>query len=87
MNVVITTQNLQQHSQPISDEAAELVRMSFNPSADQKVEVIKALSAALIAACEDVANANSAAGRHAALAKTAAEEAGMWGVKAATTGL
>jgi hypothetical protein len=58
--------------------------MNFNPSADPRVERIKALAAALISACEEVADHNPKAQREADLAKTIAEDAAMWGVKAAT---
>lgn len=86
MHVTIHTAALPAHEVPISDEAAGLVRLSFNPSALPRVEAIKALAAALISECR-ADFANPAAARAAALAATAAEEAAMWGVKAATAGL
>ncbi|HAW49167.1 MAG TPA: hypothetical protein DCX34_18370 [Roseovarius sp.] len=66
------------------------VGVSFNPSSDPDVDKIKALAAALIDAIEavdDGGNRGAASGevrRLKALAMTAAEEAAMWGVKAAT---
>lgn len=57
------------------------VRVSFNPSADQRVESIKSLSAQLIDICEDLKAKDP---RLAELAQTAYEEAAMWAVKAAT---
>lgn len=57
------------------------VRITFNPSADGVVDVIKAKSAELINICETLKPLD---GRLAALAQTAYEEAAMWAVKAAT---
>ena len=57
------------------------VRKSFNPSANDTVEAIKAKSAELIDLCEGL---KAKEPRLAALAQTAYEEAAMWAVKAAT---
>lgn len=67
------------------------VRVSFNPSSDNKVDQIKAKSAELIDICQelkmsDQGGAPSEQARLAALAQTAYEEAAMWAVKAATMG-
>ncbi len=67
----------------VSSRAAELVRAGFNPSESPDVDRIKMLAAALISECEILRDNSSAAGRHASLAITAAEEAAMWAVKAA----
>lgn len=40
------------HETPISNSAAEIVRMGFNPSSLPKVDAIKGLAAALISECE-----------------------------------
>jgi hypothetical protein len=57
------------------------VRVSFNPSGDSEVELIKRKAAELIDFCEALKGHN---GRLAALAQTAFEEGAMWAVKAAT---
>ena len=66
----------------VSDEAAELVRVDFNPSELGEVTEIKALSAVLITRIQQMPRS-----RHQSLAVTAVEEASMWAVKAATSGL
>ena len=66
---------------------AERVRLTFNPSNNPEVQDIKARTASLIDACDEIAvikNGNGEAMRLIALAKTAYEEAAMWAVKAAT---
>lgn len=60
------------------------VRVSFNPNANAEVETIKRKTAELIDFCDGL---KAKDGRLAALAQTAYEEAAMWAVKAATTGL
>ena len=85
MHVVINTANINAREIPINDTAAQLVRLGFNPSESGTVEVIKALSAALISVCEDLRVDNITCGRHASLAITDIESAAMWAVKAATT--
>lgn len=63
------------------DEASlDTVRYDFNPAASKEVAQIKLLAAALITACQTYGRD----GRTAALARTAAEESSMWGVKSAT---
>jgi len=60
------------------------VRYTFNPSGNDDVQRIKTETAALIDFCEGLKGKDP---RLAALAQTAYEEAAMWAVKAATTGL
>ena len=57
------------------------VRLGHNPSGAAGVTAVKAATAALIDILAEHAGAER---RYQALAMTAAEEAGMWGVKAAT---
>lgn len=54
MHVIINTAGLDEAVQPITNEAAELVRLSFNPSEVEPVERLKALAAAFVAACDAV---------------------------------
>jgi hypothetical protein len=58
------------------------VRVSFNPSNNEKVDEIKARTADLIDLCEMLKAIDP---RLAALAQTHYEDAAMWAVKAATT--
>lgn len=66
------------------------VGIGFNPSGDDQVDGIKRRAAALIDAIEAISDGTNRGGatgevrRLKALAMTAAEEAPMWGVKAAT---
>ena len=61
------------------------VGVSFNPSADPVVDIIKAMTAQLINAVEAIDNQqNPERARLKSLAQTAYEEAAMWAVKAAT---
>ena len=71
---------------PINQSAQELVRLGFNPREDATVDRIKMLAAALITEVGNLQIDDHVAGRHASLAITAAEEAAMWAVKAATPG-
>jgi hypothetical protein len=57
------------------------VRITFNPSADGVVDIIKNKSAELIDLCEELKSKDP---RLASLAQTTFEEAAMWAVKAAT---
>lgn len=59
-----------------------MVRMDFNPGANQAVAEIKANAANLIDLIETHKNLDP---RLACLAQTAIEEAAMWGVKLVTT--
>ena len=85
MYVKISTVNVNEDVR-ISGISAEIVRLDFNPSTVSSVEALKALAAAFITLCDRVAENEPQSKRHVALAKTAVEEAAMWGVKAATTG-
>lgn len=58
------------------------VRISFNPSTDNMVDVIKAKTAELIDLCDEIRSRDP---RLSALAQTAYEDAAMWAVKCATT--
>ena len=57
------------------------VRVSFNPSNNIEVELIKQRAALMIDICEELKSKDP---RLAALAQTAFEEGAMWAVKAAT---
>jgi hypothetical protein len=63
---------------------ANRVRETFNPGQDEMVVKIKRYTADLIDLCEELKHKD---GRLASLAQTSYEEAAMWAVKAATTGL
>lgn len=65
-----------------NDAELEQVRHAFNPSGSHEVWCLKVLSAALIAAVTKFGKDP----RLTSLARTAAEEAGMWAVKSATSG-
>ncbi len=67
----------------VSTTSADLVRAGFDPSEHPTVDRIKMLAAALISECERIGEDNLSACRHALIAIQAAEEAAMWGVKAA----
>lgn len=73
----------------VSESALDAVRWSFNPSGNDAVAVLKALSAALISECEKLREAEGAAQvkRWAAIAITEVETAQMFAVKAATYGV
>lgn len=62
------------------------VRTEFNPARDGTVDRIKQAAATLIDEIDAVGGAANETRRLKALAMTAAEEAAMWGVKAATAG-
>lgn len=65
----------------VSNDSLDQVRYSFNPDARVDVDELKVLLAAFISAVDE----HGKDGRLSALARTAAEEASMWGVKSATT--
>ncbi len=60
----------------------QIVRIQFNPSANDVVSEIKQKTAELINLCEGIKDKD---GRLASLAVTAYEQAAMWAVKCATT--
>lgn len=72
-------------SETVSAATLEAVRFSFNPSAIDRVAVIKLLAAALIEECAKI-RADGNAYREASIAITETESAAMWAVKAATAG-
>jgi hypothetical protein len=72
---------------PITPEAAEPVRFSFNPSGLESVNRLKSLSAAFIAECQRQQGLKGEAGREFAVAITNMQTASMWAVLAATKGL
>ncbi len=90
MKVSIHTAAIPDQDVNISDEAAAVVRMSFNPSSLPTVDCLKALAAAFISMCADVSGAPNSSGkpvsRECAIAMTHMETAAMWAVKAATAG-
>ena len=66
----------------------EAVRYTFNPTDNRDVQHIRRETAYLIDFCEDIKNKDPRGrGRLVALAQTAYEEAAMWAVKAATSGV
>lgn len=84
MHVTIHTAALPSEQVAISNDAAALVRMGFNPSTLREVDAIKALAAALVSACETMKAGPG--GREAAIAITHAQTAAMFAVAAATAG-
>ena len=66
---------------PKQTTGEERVRVSFNPSGNERVDEIKRVAAELIDLCEEMKGKEP---RLAALAQTAFEEGAMWAVKAAT---
>lgn len=72
---------------PITDEAARVVRMSFNPSDLPDVDIVKALSAALLAKCEEKVDKGGVGTREAAIASAKIQAACMFAVAAFTAHL
>lgn len=71
-----------------TDTAKDAVRKDFNPSGNQDVADIKAITASLISKMEQIRDRNNGlAGREAAVAITNIQTASMWCVLAATKGL
>lgn len=71
----------------LSDTAKDAVRLTFNPSGNARVNLLKMLAAALITEYEWIMKDNPAATREAAVAITNLQTASMWGVLAATKNL
>lgn len=69
----------------VRDGAQEAVRLDFNPSANERVTRLKALAAAFLSECDDIASEQPNAGRELAVAKTNMQTASMWAVLGATT--
>ena len=86
MHVTINTGAVPDAEVPITNSAADKVRMSFNPSSNEQVDRIKALAAALISECEDVFNQTNVGETkaQATLAMRHVQTASMWSVLAAT---
>ena len=87
MHVKIHTAAVPDGATTISQSAAELVRMGFNPSKLERVDRIKALAAALVSECEDIRDDRGPGAREAAVAITQIQGASMFAVAAATAGL
>jgi hypothetical protein len=87
MHVKIHTAAVPDGTTTISNSAAELVRMGFNPSKLEQVDRIKALAAALVSECEAINNGVRPGGREAAIAITQIQSGTMFAVAAATAGL
>jgi len=63
------------------------VRIKFNPSGNNEVDLLKQMAADFIDQCELMRNKGSVDGEHQrlwSLAQTHMEDAAMWAVKAAT---
>lgn len=75
------------NDQSLSDTAKDAVRLTFNPSGNARVHLLKMLAAALITEYEWVMKDNPAATREAAVAITNLQTASMWAVLAATKDL
>lgn len=88
MHVKIATGALPEGAEThITNSAASLVRMGFNPSSLPQVDRIKALAAALISECEAMRDARGPGAREAAIAITEIQGASMFAVAAATAHL
>ena len=71
-----------------TETAKDAVRKDFNPSGNQDVADIKAITASLVSKMEQIRDRNNGlAGREAAVAITNLQTASMWCVLAATKGL
>jgi len=75
--------NLTINAEDLSPTAKEAVRLTFNPSGDEKVARLKTIMAAWITEVEQL---KGKAAREASVAITNAQTASMWGVLAATAG-
>ena len=86
MTVSITTHVTDQPSRYIiaSDASLEAIRFTFNPGLIDEVTQLKALAAAFLTKCDEVARSKPWAGRELAVAKTNMQTASMWGVLGAT---
>lgn len=91
MHVEINTANLTKETVNITNDAAKLVRMNFNPSTMKRVDRLKALAAAFLSECDEITaeyqgkESLPSAARSLAVAKTNMQTASMWAVLGATT--
>jgi hypothetical protein len=67
-----------------NDSSLEAIRFTFNPSLNDDVTQLKALAAAFLTKCDNIARLNPAAGRECSVAKTSMQTASMWAVLGAT---
>lgn len=86
MHIQVHTAAAPDETVTITDEAAGLVRMGFNPSQLPRVDVMKALAAALISECAAIRDTGKPGAREAAIAITQIQGASMFAVAAATAG-
>ncbi|RJE87948.1 Acb2/Tad1 domain-containing protein [Paracoccus onubensis] len=84
MHIKIHTAAIPDGETHISNSAAKLVRMGFNPSRLEPVDRIKALAAALISECEAIRDQKGEGAREAAIAITDVQKSSMMAVAAAT---
>lgn len=87
MHCLIRTAAIPDGQTDISNTAAALVRMGFNPSKLEPVDRIKALAAALISECEAIRDAGGPGAREASIAITDMQKSSMMAVAAATAHL
>lgn len=87
MHVTIHTAAIPDGTAVITNSAAELVRMGFNPSKVSSVDRLKALAAAFVSECEAIRDARGNGAREAAIAITEMQGASMFAVAAATADL
>lgn len=87
MHINIHTAAIPDGETHITNTAAELVRMGFNPSRLPPVDRIKAIAAAFISECEAIRDARGKGAREAAIAITEMQGASMFAVAAATADL
>ena len=86
MTVTITIDVTDQPTRVMNcnDSALEDIRFSFNPSLLDEVTTLKALAAAFLSKCDEVAQHKPFAGDELAVAKTNMQTASMWSVLGAT---
>lgn len=87
MHVTIHTAALGRAETHITNSAAELVRMGFNPSTLPRVDRLKSLAAALASELEAIRDEGGRGAREASIALTELQKASMFGVAAATADL
>ena len=87
MHINIHTAAIPDGKTPITNTAAELVRMVSIPSVCPPVDRLKALAAAFISECEAIRDARGKGAREAAIAITEMQGASMFAVAAATADL